>query len=79
MRQMFTDLAAQVGGPNPVSLGRQLHLIYDCAGLAGRMDHHDPGIGPSARDAVGALLDDALSSRNLGSRSKVPTSARGRS
>jgi AcrR family transcriptional regulator len=60
IRAMFTDLADQAGAPDPVSLGRQLHLIYDGAGLAGRMDHHDPGIAPSARDAVQALLDTAL-------------------
>ena len=60
MRALFTDLAKQAGAPDPVSLGRQLHLIYDGAGLAGRMDHHDPGIGPCARQAVQALLDTAL-------------------
>jgi AcrR family transcriptional regulator len=60
VRAMFTDLADQAGAPNPGSLGRQLHLIYDGAGLAGRMDHHDPGIAPSARCAVQALLDAAL-------------------
>ncbi len=60
IRAMFTDLAGQAGAPDPVSLGRQLHLIYDGAGLAGRMDHHDPGIAPSAREAVQALLDSAL-------------------
>jgi AcrR family transcriptional regulator len=60
VRAMFTDLAEQTGAPNPVRLGRQLHLIYDGAGLAGRMDHHDPEIAPSARDAVQALLDAAL-------------------
>jgi AcrR family transcriptional regulator len=60
IRAMFTDLAEQVGVADPASLGRQLHLIYDGAGLAGRMDHHDPGIAPSARDAVRSLLDAAL-------------------
>ena len=60
IRAMFTDLAEQAGAPDPVSLGRQLHLVYDGAGLAGRMDHHDPGIAPSARDAVQVLLDAAL-------------------
>jgi hypothetical protein len=43
-----------------VSLGRQLHFIYDGAGLAGRMDHHDAAIAPAARHAVQALLDGAL-------------------
>jgi AcrR family transcriptional regulator len=60
MRAMFTDLADRAGAPDPVSLGRQLHFIYDGAGLAGRMDHHDPGIAPAARDAVQGLLDAAL-------------------
>jgi AcrR family transcriptional regulator len=59
IRAMFTELAEQAGAADPVSLGRQLHLIYDGAGLAGRMDHHDRGIAPSARQAVQALLDAA--------------------
>jgi AcrR family transcriptional regulator len=57
IRAMFTDLAQQAGAPDPVSLGRQLHLIYDGAGLAGRMDHHDPAIAPAARNAVRTMLD----------------------
>jgi AcrR family transcriptional regulator len=60
IRAMFTDLAEQAGAPDPVGLGRQLHLIYDGAGLAGRMDHHDAAIAPAARDAVQAVLDAAL-------------------
>jgi AcrR family transcriptional regulator len=70
IRAMFTDLAKQADAPDPVSLGRQLHLIYDGAGLAGRMDHQDPGIAPCARQAVQALLDAALTrgSRTPGRR-----------
>jgi AcrR family transcriptional regulator len=60
IRAMFTDLAEQAGAGDPVGLARQLHLIYDGAGLASRMDHHDPGIARSAREAVRALLDAAL-------------------
>ncbi|HXN62502.1 MAG TPA: TetR/AcrR family transcriptional regulator [Acidimicrobiales bacterium] len=60
IRAMFTDLAEQAGAPDPATLGRQLHFIYDGAGLAGRMDHHEPGIAPSARAAAEALLDAAL-------------------
>lgn len=63
MRTMFTELAAEAGAPDPVRLGRQLHLIYDGAGLAGRMDHHDPAVAPAARDAVQALLAAALPER----------------
>jgi AcrR family transcriptional regulator len=60
IRAMFTDLADQAGAPDPAGLGRQLHLIYDGAGLAGRMDHHDPEIAPCVRHAVEALLDAAF-------------------
>jgi AcrR family transcriptional regulator len=63
IRAMFTDLAEQAGAPDPTSLGRQLHLIYDGAGLAGRMDHHDPALAPATRDAVQALLAAALPAR----------------
>jgi AcrR family transcriptional regulator len=66
IRAMFIDLATQAGAADAVSLGRQLHLIYDGAGLAGRMDHHDPGIAPAVRDAVQALLD-------AGQRPTVPS------
>jgi hypothetical protein len=58
--QRRTDLAEQVGAPDAANLGRQLHLIYDGAGVAGRMDHHDPGVAPAVRDVVQALLDAAL-------------------
>jgi AcrR family transcriptional regulator len=60
MRTMFTQLAAQANASDPTSLGRQLHLIYDGAGLAGRMDHHDPEIAPTALTAVRALLAGAI-------------------
>jgi AcrR family transcriptional regulator len=60
IRGMFTDLAEQAGAPDHARLGRQLHLLYDGAGLAARMDHRDPAIAPSARDAARALLDAAL-------------------
>jgi AcrR family transcriptional regulator len=60
IRAMFTDLAEQAGAPDPDALGRQLHLIYDGAGLAARMDQGDPATAPAARDAAQALLDAAL-------------------
>ncbi len=60
MRNMFIELASQAGAPDPVSLGRQLHLVYDGAGLAGRMDHHDPAVAPATRDAVHSLLPAAI-------------------
>ncbi len=60
VRAMFTDLAEQAGAVDSANLGRQLHLVYDGAGLAARMDHQDPAIAPSTRDAVQALLEAAL-------------------
>jgi hypothetical protein len=62
---MFTDLAEQAGAPDPVSLGRQLHLVYDGAGLAARMDHGDPSIAQPAREAAQALLEAALSRSHM--------------
>jgi hypothetical protein len=35
-------------------------VLYDGAGVAGRMDHQDPDLAPSVRQAVVALLDAAL-------------------
>jgi AcrR family transcriptional regulator len=61
IRSMFTDLAEQAGAPDPTSLGHQLHLLYDGAGLAARMDRRDPAIGRSAREAAQTLLNAALS------------------
>jgi hypothetical protein len=53
---MFTDLADQAGAPDPGQLGRQLHLLYDGAGLTARMDHA-PDIAAATRAAVETLLD----------------------
>ena len=60
IRTMFTDLA-DPGWSSRCrrQLGRQLHVLYDGAGLTARMDH-DPGIAVAARAAVAALLDAAL-------------------
>jgi AcrR family transcriptional regulator len=63
IRAMFIDLAQQAGASEPELLGRQFHLIYDGAGLAGRMDHHDPAIAPTVRTAVQALLTAEIPSR----------------
>jgi AcrR family transcriptional regulator len=67
IREMFTDLAEQAGAEDPVSLGRQLHLVYDGASLAARMDHGDPGIAKPTRAAAQALLDAALTPGRGGS------------
>ena len=59
VRGLLTDLARAAGAPAPELLGRQLHLIYDGASLAARMDH-DPAVSMAARAAAEVLLDAAL-------------------
>jgi AcrR family transcriptional regulator len=61
IRVMFTDLAERAGAIDSASLGRQLHIVYDGAGLAARMDHRDPAVAKAARDAAERLLGVALS------------------
>ena len=59
IRTMFTDLAHQAGAPDPGQLGRQLHVLYDGAGLTVRMDH-TADIAVATRAAVETLLDAGL-------------------
>jgi hypothetical protein len=54
--QMLRDLAKEAGAANPHRLGQQLHVLYDGASLAVRMDH-DPVIAKTVRAAVTALVD----------------------
>ena len=58
LRSLFAELAEQAGARDPAALARQLHLLYDGAGLTARMDH-DPGAGIAARTAAALLLDAA--------------------
>jgi AcrR family transcriptional regulator len=58
VRTMFTDLAKEAGVADPDALARQLHLLYDGAGLSARMDR-DPSASTTARGAATALLDAA--------------------
>jgi hypothetical protein len=55
---MFTDLAEEAGVADPESLARQLHLLYDGAGVSARMDR-DPSASTTARAAATALFDAA--------------------
>jgi AcrR family transcriptional regulator len=59
VRGLLTGLAGEAGAPDPQTLGRQLHMIYDGASLAARMDR-DPSASAAARAAAEALLDAAV-------------------
>ena len=59
MLALFTELARDAGVANPGKLARQLHQIYDGAGVAARMDH-DPSVARTARAAADALLNASL-------------------
>jgi AcrR family transcriptional regulator len=58
IRGLLTRLAEEAGVPEPATLGRQLHLIYDGSNSIAQLDR-DPSIAVAARAAVGALLDAA--------------------
>ncbi len=58
VRTMFTDLAREAGVTEPDDLARQLHLLYDGAGVSARMDR-DPSAATTARTAAAALFDAA--------------------
>jgi AcrR family transcriptional regulator len=59
VRALFTQLAEAAGAPDPSRLGRQLHLLYDGAGLAANLEH-DPGIAGPERAAAETLIAAAL-------------------
>jgi AcrR family transcriptional regulator len=59
LTDLFAELAAAAGSPDPVLLGSQLHLLYDGGMLAANLDHN-AAIGAATRAAAGALLDAAV-------------------
>jgi len=58
VRTLFTDLAREAGAADPEDLARQLHLLYDGAGVSARMDR-DPSAATTARAAAAAVFDTA--------------------
>jgi len=58
VRTLFTDLAREAGVADPEDLARQLHLLYDGAGISARMDR-DPSAATTARAAAATLFDAA--------------------
>ncbi|GHH86861.1 hypothetical protein GCM10018793_60430 [Streptomyces sulfonofaciens] len=56
VRELLTELAAEAGAVDPSAVGRELHLLYDAAGVAARADR-DPRAAAAARAAAEAVLD----------------------
>ncbi|MFI6600865.1 TetR/AcrR family transcriptional regulator [Nonomuraea sp. NPDC050536] len=68
VRTLFTDLAREAGVADSEGLARQLHLLYDGAGVSARMDR-DPSAATTARAAAAALFDAAVKNEDaVGSR-----------
>lgn len=58
VRDIFRDLAAEAGARDPETLACQLHLVYDGAQQAARMDH-EATVAATARRAAETILDAA--------------------
>jgi AcrR family transcriptional regulator len=61
LRNLFEELAAAAGAPDPVMLGRQIQVLYDGGMLAASQDH-DTTIAAASRGAGAARRDAALAS-----------------
>ena len=59
VRDLFTGLAGEAGVPDAESFARKLHLLYDGAAQAARMDA-DPSGTLAARTVAEMLLDAAV-------------------
>jgi AcrR family transcriptional regulator len=55
IRELFTELAAGAGAPDPPLLASQLQLVYDGGGSAANLDRN-PSIAGPARAAATALI-----------------------
>jgi AcrR family transcriptional regulator len=69
IRAMFVELATQASAHHPEELARQLHLLYDGAGLSARMDR-DPTAARAAREAASVLLSAAKKVYEQGTESE---------
>jgi AcrR family transcriptional regulator len=58
MRGLLTELVSQTGVPDPATLARQLHLLYDGSSASARMDR-DTQAAAAARATAAILLDVA--------------------
>lgn len=59
IRELFTELAAAAGAPDPTLLGSQLQLLYDGGGSAANLDG-DPSIAGAVRAAAASLIIASL-------------------
>ena len=59
IRELFTDLAAAAGAPDPALLGSQLQLLYDGGSAAANLDQ-DPTIAGPVRAAAVSLIAAAI-------------------
>jgi AcrR family transcriptional regulator len=76
VRTLFTDLAREAGVTDPDDLARQLHLLYDGAGVSARMDR-DPSAATTARIAAAAIFDAAAKAEDaVGAMQRDPASTR---
>ena len=66
-RSLFTDLARDVGAPEPEALAHQLVLLYDGALVSSRMDH-DPDAALTAKASAASLVDAATRRRRRPAR-----------
>jgi AcrR family transcriptional regulator len=57
IRGLFAQLATDAG--DPYTLARQLHILYDGAGMSARIDR-DPSIATAAHAAAQTLIDSAI-------------------
>jgi AcrR family transcriptional regulator len=55
IRELFTELAAAAGAPDPPLLASQLQLLYDGGASAANLDR-DPSIAAPARAAAASLI-----------------------
>jgi AcrR family transcriptional regulator len=85
LRSVFTDLAGEAGAPDAKEIGRQLHLLYDGAAVAARMDKDRAGAAKAVRSAAVALLNTAAPRKRSrrqgftsgGERNRIPNPTTG--
>jgi hypothetical protein len=60
IRSLFEELAAGAGAEDPALLARQLHMLYEGAGSAAKLDHDGTTVATQARAAAASLVAAAV-------------------